>query len=202
MRAFCSSGKVAARSTTARRALASEATAAFALSKLPQTSTAMKPTNRANRMPNGGSNSGRDRLEGPRSVVHRECNHNPIDAGGKEITGRKDNNGHPQHRKIEQPVAHYRLPSNRRSMATIPRVLPPRTQRTAQHWGHRERSGESRRDAPRYVVPFPGQQAAPARPRRYGRSWRHVWASRRSALRRFGQRHAVAAVPLRARSHR
>ena len=41
-------------------------------------------------------------------VIHREGDHNPIDAGGKEISGRKDNDGHPHHRKIEQPVAHYR----------------------------------------------------------------------------------------------
>ena len=55
MRVFCSSGNVPARRTTARRALASEVTAAFALSKLPQTSTAIKPTNRAKRMPSGDS---------------------------------------------------------------------------------------------------------------------------------------------------
>ena len=51
--------------------------------------------------------SGRDRLEGPRSIVHRQSGHYPINTGGKEMSGGNDDDGHPQHRKIEQPVAHY-----------------------------------------------------------------------------------------------
>src|SRR5262245_31318511 len=48
---------------TARSALASVATAAFALSKLFQTSTAMKPTNSAKRMPRGGNMPGETALK-------------------------------------------------------------------------------------------------------------------------------------------
>ena len=40
------------------------------------------------------------------SIVHRESDHYPINTGGKEISARKDNNGHPHQRKIEPPVAH------------------------------------------------------------------------------------------------
>jgi hypothetical protein len=55
-------------------AMASVATAPFALSKLFQTSTAVKPTNKAKKMPNVG---GIPRLEGLCSTVHREADHNP-----------------------------------------------------------------------------------------------------------------------------
>ena len=99
-------GKVPARRTTARSALASVATATFALSKLFQTSTAMKPTSRAKRMPNGGSIPGESALKARARSFTRELGHYPISTSGKEINGRKDNDGHPQHRKIEQPVAH------------------------------------------------------------------------------------------------
>src|SRR3974390_2992698 len=55
-------------------AMASVATAPFAPWKLFQTSTAMKPTNKAKKMPNVGSIP---RLEGLCSTVHREADHNP-----------------------------------------------------------------------------------------------------------------------------
>src|SRR6476469_5874827 len=58
IRVFCSSGKLPASRTTARSALASVATAVFALSKVFQTSTAMHPTNSAKRTPSTGNKPG------------------------------------------------------------------------------------------------------------------------------------------------
>src|SRR4029078_9889988 len=58
IRAFCSSGKLRASKTTARSALASVATAVFALSKVFQTSTAMNPTNSAKETPATGNKPG------------------------------------------------------------------------------------------------------------------------------------------------
>ena len=48
----------------------------------------------------------RDGLEGARPRTDGKAGHNQIHASGDKIDGGKDKERHPQHRKIEQPVAH------------------------------------------------------------------------------------------------
>ena len=51
--------------------------------------------------------SRRERLKCTGAVTHCEPNHHKIDEGSdKVLGGRKDNQGHPRYRKIEEPVAH------------------------------------------------------------------------------------------------
>jgi len=38
--------------------------------------------------------------------IHSKSRHDQIDDSSNEIGGRKDNESHPRHRKMEQPVAH------------------------------------------------------------------------------------------------
>ena len=48
-----------------------------------------------------------------RSIIHCKAGDDQINNRGKEISGRKDNDGDPQDRKIEQPVAHLATMSGR-----------------------------------------------------------------------------------------
>ena len=68
--------------------------------------------------------SGRDCLKGPGSIVNRELGHYPTNSGGKEISGRKHNDRHPQHRKIESLIvdpaaSSFAEDANRRHMKLL-----------------------------------------------------------------------------------
>src|SRR5262245_20043285 len=61
--------------------------------------------------PKHWQHSRRERLERmSAAAIHRKPNHDQIDKGSDKVDGRKDNQGHPRYRKIEQPVAHHSHP--------------------------------------------------------------------------------------------
>src|SRR5215207_1952188 len=100
MRVLCSSGRVPASRTRARSALASVVTATFAFKITPDL-YGDETDQQGEKDAQWREHSGRDRLEGPCSIIYREAGHTPVNAGGEEISGREDDNGHPRHRKVE-----------------------------------------------------------------------------------------------------